>query len=258
MNPIILGATALTLGLRHGVDTDHIAAMLDMAGTSVTDGNAPAKKRKLKALLIDLKLPWFYVLGHGLMVSLLGIAALLFGAVIPQWVDKLMERAVGVTLLLLSVYLFYSLYMFARKGHDFKLRSRWMVVFDGVAGLWSWIKRKCLKHEHHQYTFANWDSKGAFTIGLIHGFGAETGTQVLLFATLAGAGSFAAGSYMLSVFTVGTMLSTLLVALCMSTGLRTSRHFKTVVIALGVAAALFSLIVGIYFTLGQGDLLPTW
>ena len=116
MNIIIIGATALSLGLRHGVDIDHIAAILDMAGTSAAENQGAAKPHKLRALLSDLKLPLFYVLGHGLMVIVLGLAALGFGAVIPEWVDKVMERTVGVTLLLLSIYLIYSLYLFATRG----------------------------------------------------------------------------------------------------------------------------------------------
>ncbi len=56
MNTIFLGATALSLGLRHGVDIDHIAAILDMAGTSATEKRTDAAPRKLGALLSDLKL----------------------------------------------------------------------------------------------------------------------------------------------------------------------------------------------------------
>jgi high-affinity nickel permease len=180
MNILLLGATALTLGLRHGVDIDHIAAILDMAGTSATETCQSPKTRSLKAMLADLKLPVFYVLGHGLMVVILGLLALGFGAVIPKWVGKLMERTVGVTLLLLSIYLTYSLFMFATKGQDFKLRSRWMILFASAANAWSWIQRKLLKREHHKHSFSNWDNKGAFTIGLVHGFGAETGTRALV------------------------------------------------------------------------------
>lgn len=257
MNIIIIGATALSLGLRHGVDIDHIAAILDMAGTSAAENQGAAKPHKLRALLSDLKLPLFYVLGHGLMVIVLGLAALGFGAVIPEWVDKVMERTVGVTLLLLSIYLIYSLYLFATRGQEFRLRSRWMIVFAGIANLWSWLTHKLFGCHDHKHTVANWDNKGAFTIGLIHGIGAETGTQVLLFATVAGIGGFAPGLFMLSVFTAGMMVSTLSIGLCMASGLASSRHFKTVIVVLGATAALFSLVVGLYFTFGQGDLLPS-
>ncbi len=257
MNPLLLGLTALTLGLRHGVDIDHIAAILDMSGTSATERTTTTSRRSFRALTKQMKLPGLYVLGHGVMVIALGLAALGFGAVIPKWIDEIMERTVGVTLLLLSTYLIYSLYLFATKGEDFKLRSRWMIVFASIANLWSWLQHKLLRREHHKHSEIDWDGKGAFVIGLIHGIGAETGTQVLLFASVAGAGSFASGLYMLLAFTVGMIVSTLSIGLVMSAGLATSRFFNPVIVILGILAALFSLVVGLYFTLGQGDLLPS-
>ena len=147
--------------------------------------------------------------------------------------------------------------MFATKGQEFKLRSRWMLLFSVVADFWSWFGHKLFKREHHKHNFANWDNKGAFTIGLIHGFGAETGTQVLLFAAVAGVKSLPVGIYMLLLFTVGMTISTLSIGLSMSAGLTTSRYFKPVTLALGLFAALFSLVVGLYFSFGAGDLLPS-
>jgi len=258
MNLTILGVTALLLGLRHGVDIDHIAAMLDMAGTSATE-NSAGKAKSFKSLLRNMKFPALYVLGHGVMVVLLGLLALFFGTVIPPWLDKVMERTVGVTLLLLSAYLIYSLYMFATKGEELKLRSRWMVLFKAVGSAWCWIAEKLFKHEHHHDDLpTSWDGRGAFAIGAIHGFGAETGTQVLLFASVAGVGSTVTGLYMLLAFTFGMVISTMLIGFCVSAGLSTSRYFKTFVVILGVFAALFSLVVGLYFTFGVGNLLPSF
>lgn len=256
MDMMILGATALSLGLRHGVDIDHIAAIFDMAGTSSTEKGIGDKPRRL-AFLSELKLPLLYVLGHGLMVLMLGLFALSFGAIIPDWVDAVMERVVGVTLLLMSVYLICSLYAFARKGQEFKLRSRWMILFASIANGWGWLTHKLFGHVYQPRPISNWDNKGAFGIGMIHGIGAETGTQVLLFATVAGAGSFTHGLYMLILFAVGMSVSTLGIGAAMAGGLASSRHFKTVVVVLGVLAALFSLVVGVYFALGQGESLPS-
>jgi high-affinity nickel permease len=259
MNFFLLGATALTLGLRHGIDIDHIAAMLDMASTTAAEGQIEKRKtRPFATIAKDAKLPFLYVLGHGAMVIVLGMIALYFGSVIPSWLDKIMERAVGVTLLLLSAYLIYSLFMFATKGREFKLRSRWMVLFAGIANGWCWLQHKLFKREHshaHDHSFSSWDNKGAFVVGVIHGFGAETGTQVLLFASVAGIGSLSAGLYMLLAFTIGMMCSTMAIGISVSAGLATSRYFNKVIIVLGVLAALFSLVVGFYFTFGAGNLL---
>ena len=190
MSYILLGVTALILGLRHGTDIDHIAAILDMAGSSATE---KTRNNNLRRILADMRFPLLYVIGHGLMVILLGVLALCFGAVIPHWFDQIMERIVGVTLLLLSAYLLYSLYLFATKGEEVKLKSRWMVLFAAIGNVWSWLSHKLFKHEHRSSQVANWDDKGALMIGAIHGFGAETGTQVLLFASVAGAGNIGEG-----------------------------------------------------------------
>ncbi len=263
MDFILLFFTALVLGIRHGLDFDHIAAMVDMAGTLAADGsNDKLKGEKLFSLTRiwhNVKLPGLYVLGHGLMVVVLGLAALAFGSVIPTWLDEIMEKTVGVTLLVLSVYLFYSLFLFATKGQEFKLRSRWMLVFAAFGNAWSWLKAKVTGRAHsHTHTPANWDAKGAFLVGLIHGFGAETGTQVLLFASVVGVGNYVVGLWMLTAFTLGMTISTLGIALCVAAGLTTSSYFKSAMVVLVVLAAIFSLTVGLYFTFGMGDSLPSF
>lgn len=257
MSILLLCLTALTLGLRHGLDLDHIAAMLDMTGTKATEESRSLPETPLVRLRRNIKLPALYVLGHGLMVAILGVTALAFGAVIPEWLDQIMERVVGITLLLLSVYLFHSLFMFITKGHELQLRSRWMLVFAGIARAWHWVKAKVTGGHTHHPSAINWNAKGSFIVGLLHGFGAETGTQVLLFASIVGSGSFAAGAFMLTAFTIGMSISTLTIALCLSAGLATSRYFKSVIFVLGVLAALFSLCVGLYFTFGFSSLLPS-
>lgn len=262
MNLLLLCLTALILGFRHGLDFDHIAAMLDMAGTSATDekGQTAKKKVGLSDIIRNLKLPALYILGHACMIMILGISALFFGEFIPPWVDSVMERIVGATLLILSLYLFRSLYLFATKGEDLKLRSRWMLLFDSIARGWTWLKVKlfgCHSHQHHHKDI-NWDAKGSFWIGMIHGFGAETGTQVLLFASVIGVGSMASGIAMLSAFTLGMAMSTFLIAAVISAGLSSSAFFKPVMVVLGVVAAFFSLVVGLYFTFGISFQLPSF
>ncbi len=257
MELIVLCLTALTLGLRHGLDFDHIAAMLDMAGASVKD--APTESSRWARVRQTIKLPALYVLGHAVMILVLGIAALLFGAVVPEWVDGLMERILGVTLLLLSAYLIYSLTTVFSNGGELKLRSRWMVVFASISHGWHWLKSKFTTHHHpHKHEVGSWDAKGAFWIGMIHGFGAETGTQVLLFASVLGTGSGTVGILLLVSFVVGMAISTLTIALAMSAGLTSSVYFKPALLVLGILGAIFSLVVGLYFTFGWSDRLPSF
>jgi len=71
-----------------------------------------------------------YALGHAGVVFALGIAAIALGASLPEGVDTVMERAVGVTLVVLGVWVLISL---ARRGREFRLRSRWMLLSTGLA-----------------------------------------------------------------------------------------------------------------------------
>jgi hypothetical protein len=75
-----------------------------------------------------LVLGTMYALGHGGVVFVLGLAAILAREFLPGWIDPIMEKVVGVTLLFLAAYLFYSLYRFVRGGGEFHLRSRWMLA----------------------------------------------------------------------------------------------------------------------------------
>ena len=93
----------------------------------------------------------------------------------------------------------------------------------------------------------------AFSIGALHGVGAETPTQVLLFLAAARAGGSAAGVLLLVCFLVGLLASNTVVALTATFGfLKASGNF-TVYATTSVVVALFSLVVGTLFVLGQGS-----
>src|SRR5881398_948216 len=94
--------TALGLGFAHGIDWDHLAAITDI--TSSQD-------ERRESLLYGT----LYALGHALVILMLGALAIVAGDSLPSGVDNVMERVVGVTLLVLGVYVFYSL---IRHGRD--------------------------------------------------------------------------------------------------------------------------------------------
>src|SRR4029453_7340824 len=117
---------ALGFGFRHGIDWDHIAAITDI--TSSQD------ERRRSVVFGTL-----YALGHALVVLVLGILAILVGERLPESVDNVMTRIVGVTLVVLGVYVFASR---TRRGRDFRRRSRWMLIFAGVRRGYRWATRK--------------------------------------------------------------------------------------------------------------------
>jgi len=110
--------TAFTLGLRHGVDWDHLTAIADLAGGQT--------RRRAAFLLATL-----YAVGHAAVVLALGLAAVVFGARLPAGLDRVMGRVVGATLVGLAVYLVVTL---CRQGSgDRPRRSHWTLLGYGRA-----------------------------------------------------------------------------------------------------------------------------
>ncbi len=266
---ILLG---LALGLRHGIDWDHIAAITDITGSVVSTEeaagpatvarsgtltmNANAAAAKRREVKHGFFLGTLYALGHATVVASLGLLAIWAGAILPGWIDPIMKRIVGVTLLALGVWIFYSLW---RYGRSFRLRSRWMIVFALIAGGWNRLKsritRRVPTHDHAK-AIVRYGGKAAFGIGMIHGVGAETGSQALLLAGAAGATTPLSGSLMLLSFVAGLVISNSLITLFSLIGLVSSTTKRNVYVVVGVFVGLFSLIVGASFVFGQGVRFP--
>ncbi len=160
-----------------------------------------------------------YALGHAAVVAVLGLLALLFRAVLPDWVDTVMGPVVGATLVFLGIWVFISLYQYARHGREFRLRSRWMLVFDSVRYAWRRFQAWLHGHEHvDPMEMSSYGARTAFGVGMIHGVGAETGTQVILIASIGGASSQGLGIPMMVAFIVGLLISNSIVVLITATG----------------------------------------
>ena len=259
-------ATAFWLGFRHGVDWDHIAAITDIAGTQA----APRRSMALATL---------YALGHAAVVLVLGVAAILAGDRVPDSLDRAMGRVVGITLLALGVWVFVSL---VQQGRHFRMRSRWMLLFEWAQRL----RRRAggpdetdrregtvlldtsgddLAHHPHPHPhnhplpdrgFADYTSSTALGVGALHGVGAETPTQVLIFLAAAGAGGVGTGLLVLTAFLVGLIVANTIIAATAAYGfLRASRSFR-VYAGVAVVTGAFSLVMGALLVLGKDSVLP--
>lgn len=224
-------------------------------GPDATNGTGVvALARQQKPAII---LGTMYALGHGSVVFVLGLLAILAREVLPDWIDPIMERIVGVTLLFLAAYLFFSLYRYFRGKGDFKMRSRWMIVFAGVRNLYESIRSKVFgRPREHVHTSQSYGVGTAVGIGMIHGVGAETGTQALVIATAVGASSQLMGVVALTAFIVGLLISNSIVTLVSSVGFVSSRQRQWIYVAAGMFAAVFSLVVGLVFLFRSTDILP--
>jgi hypothetical protein len=287
---LLLGMVAL--GFRHGFDWDHIAAITDITSTT-TAGHAevdvPARSpvtphghdaREMRAHVHQhatggpsaahafgesrfaheqrhaIGLASLYALGHASVVVLLGVVALTLGAVLPDWVDPILEKVVGVTLLLLGAWVIYSVVQYMRGKGEFRMRSRWMLVFDLARNGWDALQARIHGHEHRPSAHSTqYGPRTAFGVGMIHGIGAETGSQALLLAGIAGV-TGTTGIVILLAFVVGLLISNTLVAIVSASGFIGAQRMRTVYVIVGAFAGVASLVIGALFVVGLGTALP--
>ena len=285
---LVLGMIAL--GFRHGFDWDHIAAITDITSTTTAShadvdvpvgapvqarghaehdtahehsherasvAHAFTESRFAHEQRHALFLATLYALGHAAMVVTLGVLAILFAAILPEWVDPILEKVVGATLVLLGAWVLFSVVQLLRGRGDFRLRSRWMLVFDLARYGWDALQARVHGHEHRPSAHATqYGPRTAFAVGVIHGIGAETGSQALLLAGVAGVSGAATGILILLAFTIGLVLSNSLVAFVTATGFIGALRMRVIYIAFGAVAGVASLIIGILFIADLGTELP--
>jgi len=232
--------SAAVLGFRHGFDYDHIAAITDIASV---------QSDRWRGMRLGL----LYALGHAATVAALGSAVVLFQLSLPRGMDRIAERLVGVTLLLLGVYVLGSLL----RGNTLP-RSR----FHLMAGAFRWLQWKMKRYWHNRQfptpgaTNWNYDPKSVIVIGVVHGLGAETPSQLMIFLLTANLGGIGKGFLGLAVFIVGLLaMNTIMTGSAVGMfGYRTQMpRFHFVVTAL---TAIYSLAVGALFLFGSSALLP--
>jgi high-affinity nickel-transport protein len=281
----------VALGFRHGFDWDHIAAITDITSTTTSGhtevdvpviaavtphGHTPSERREHGhqhatgpgAMHAFGESRWaheqrhavglasLYALGHAFVVVLLGVTALLLNAVLPDWVDPILEKVVGVTLLVLGAWVIYSVVQYARGKGEFRLRSRWMLVFDLARNGWGRLQARIHGHRHVPSAHSTqYGPRTAFGVGMIHGVGAETGSQALLLAGVAGV-TGVTGVVILLAFVVGLLMSNTLVAVVTASGFIGAQRMRTIYVIVGAVAGVASLVIGALFVLGLGTALP--
>jgi cytochrome c biogenesis protein CcdA len=297
-----IAGLGIALGLRHGIDWDHLAAISDITSTAVaTHETARGRTGSLSSIdsasalafqpgtlavaaapgmgeirvasvhrgrMTSVGAPrrrheaWhgfflatMYALGHASLVVALGLLAIWFGTLLPDWIDPLMGRVVGFTLLFLGVWIIFSL---VRYGRDFRLQSRWMVIIALVRNGWERLRSRVTGEpvaHHHQLT--QYGPGTAFGIGILHGIGAETGSQALLLAGAVGATTQTTGTALLLFFALGLIMSNSLIAAFSVFGFVSASTRRSIYVVFGVFAAVFSLIVGVLLLTGQDSMLPS-
>jgi len=245
MNNVDLAlVSAAVLGFRHGLDYDHIAAISDISSVQSKARDA-------------MRFGLHYVAGHAATVAVLGVAAITFRLSLPPSSDRWAERLVGGTLVLLGIYVLGT--FFRRKEHNhFRPRTRITLLVNAV--LWMYWRLSRVfggSREKAPEAFAQgYSNSSTFLVGVIHGLGAETPTQLALFFMAAKLGGSLAGLMGLGMFIGGLLVMNTL--MCAS-----AAGLFTVVFAgpralqaITALTAAYSIAVGAIFLLGAAGRLP--
>tara|TARA_B100000686_G_scaffold319489_1_gene370292 strand:+ start:971 stop:1822 length:852 start_codon:yes stop_codon:yes gene_type:complete len=276
--------SAFGFGIRHGFDWDHIAAISDIA---------TSEKNQRKAF----SLATAYAFGHAAVVVGLGIGIILADFTIPDSVDTTMMYLIGGSLIALGVWVLVSVVVqgenFRLRSRWMIIRDG---AFRGLQRVRTSSKGRTIsiEHEHahlhqqnmevHDHTHENnlpleidvnsshqhshrheihiessaMENSTARGVGILHGIGLETPTQIAIFVATTQASGKLGGLLILSAWVVGLLIANSSIAIVsVSTSNWLQQHVNVYrYIAAGVG--LLSLIVGILVCIEQDSLLPVF
>jgi len=281
-----LTLTAFGFGFRHGIDWDHIAALTDITSSQETTrmslflatlyalGHASVVfALGFGAVVLSANLPKSVdgVMQHFVGATLIALGVYVFYALVKHGRDFRMRSR--WMLIISGVRRAYRWVRGRRQTpvvidhhHEHRveeIHDRALVADPVAVGSGAVPERRPTHAHGHRHVvalpddpFMNYGRGTALAIGMIHGVGAETPTQVLIFVAAAGAGGTGAGVLLLGCFIAGLLTSNSVVALASTFGfLGAARNWK-LYLTVSVLTASFSLVVGTIFLLGKSTLLP--
>ncbi len=235
---LAVAGTGFLLGCRHGLDWDHISAITDLTTQTQRGGRR------------DLRLAFWYCVGHGLVIVLLGAMVGILGLNLPAGIDRIFESVVGATLVALGGVVLWQL---GRDRSDYRFTGRWRLLIAVVRRAGAQARRRGPGPDG---PLDDLGPRAAFAVGVLHGTGAETPTQVVLFASAGAAGAGGAAALILFAFVAGLIVSDLGIAAVWLAGRLGARSLPRVQMGLGLLTGASSLAVGTLFILGRSAVLP--
>ena len=210
LSAALLSCTAL--GLQHGIDWDHVAAISDVTSVQRTPREA-------------VRCGLLYAAGHAATVGLLGIAVIMLRQSLPDALSVWMQRFIGLTLVLLGAYVVGVLF----SGGQIVSRGQALAVLlrgRSKAALGS--GRGC-----------------SLSLGVLHGIGAETPTQLSMLMIAANVGRMQSGLLVLGVFAAAMFASNMVLTTAATGVFAISRPKPALFRLFGAFAAGYSMWIGI-------------
>lgn len=237
--------SCLLLGLRHGFDYDHLAAISDIT----------AVQRSWKS---GLRLGLTYALGHAAMIVALGVTVLQLHLGLPAGLDSWAEKLIGLTLIVLGVGVVASSMRKHDHAHAHRVESRLAIAINGLRWL-GWKLRRIFDKTAAQPERFQWmyTGKSVFAIGMLHGIGAETPSQLTLFLLTANLGGTSRGLMGLAAFTLGLVVMNGLMTASMGGAFHAGGHHPRFYQAIAWTGAIYSCALGFIFLFGISDKLPS-
>jgi high-affinity nickel-transport protein len=216
---------AILIGMRHGMDGDHIAAIADMIGR---------EKKKLKQYSLGI----MYSVGHGFIVLIIGLLAIYLGVRLPEGANGILEMLVSFTLILLGGFILHSV---IKHKDEYEYKGRISIVFGFLEKVTKTKEGKRLTSKPMTMGVI-----GAFIIGVIHGIGVESPTQITIISNAVGLDNMTAATLHLFLFVIGLLISTIAFTFLLSWGYLKASMKKNLYLVLGSLTGIYSVGLGIF------------
>lgn len=288
MSLAVLGTAALA-GFRHGFDVDHIAAISDISSSQRNRRRAFALATSYAlghmlvvlglgaaAVLMGVKMSerWSSIASRAIGLTLIALGLYVVYSLIRfrrdfRMVGRWMLVTAGVRRVLLWLRPPARVVIEHEHAHSHGPHRHDHVHDAGaVSDATQTLSRKTTltAHAHaHKHVvtvpadpFTEYSFTAAFLIGLVHGVGAETPTQILLFTAAAGmAGSFG-GIAIVVIFVAGLLIGNLLLTALATAGFTEGQRMPVLFMALAAVTAVLSIWVGAAYVGGHPGLLPSF
>ena len=131
---------------------------------------------------------------------------------------------------------------------------------------WTPLATKTKTHAHvHTHVvedtpdpFTEYGVKTSFVVGMVHGVGAETPSQLLLFTAAAGVAGTLGSVALVGAFVVGLLLGNSILALVTTAGFTAGRGMPLLYMGLAGTTAFVSIYVGGAYLFERADMLPSF